>query len=716
LKLGSYEIIAPLGSGGMGEVYRAKDTRLDREVAVKVLPESLAQDPDALARFEREAKAVASLSHPNILAIHDYGSDRGIAYAVMELLLGQTLRDRLDSGPIPTKQAIDFGIQIARGLSPAHEKGIVHRDLKPENLFLTRDGHVKILDFGLAKTPEAGASDASNAPTAALATRPGTVLGTVGYMSPEQVKGEPVDFRSDIFSFGAVLYEMLAGRRAFQRDTAAETMTAILREDPTGLAGSDRTFSPAIRQIIRHCLEKSGGSRFQSAKDIAFNLESAAEVGGGIEKDQSREDTAGELSVAVLYLDNLSGASEDDYFRDGMTEDITTELAKIKSLRVFPRAAVASYRDRNASAPEVGEQLHATHVLGGSLRRSGNRLRVTVQIVETRTGHSVWAERYDRELEDVFSVQEDIARSIAQALRIKLSRQEDETIASKPTGNLRAYDYFLRGRSYSRQQRREFALEMFEHALALDPSFVLAHAGIANVCAMQFYLEGHDQRWLERAVAASSRAFALDPQLPEAFVARARILYARGEFGESVEAARRAIALKHDCESSWDLLGRALFASDRWEEAASLVETAVEANGDDYNVYIPYGNALEAMGREAEATALRELHVAALERQLEWVPEDTRARMLLAVSYARSGMPQEAVRELQKVMAQGPTDPHTIYNAACAYGCLSMKKEALATLMRAVEAGYAEWANVRRDPDLACLHGEKEFQELIQGR
>ncbi|HKD10748.1 MAG TPA: protein kinase [Thermoanaerobaculia bacterium] len=716
MKLGPYEIFAPLGSGGMGEVYRARDSKLDREVAVKVLPESLAQDPDALARFEGEAKAVAALSHPNILAIHDYGKDRGIAYAVMELLSGQTLRDRLNWGPITPKEAIDFGIQIARGLSAAHEKGIVHRDLKPENLFLTRGGHVKILDFGLAKTAEAAASAVSNAPTAAQATRPGTVLGTVGYMSPEQVKGEPVDFRSDIFSFGAVLYEMLAGHRAFQGDTAAETMTAILRETPTELAGSAGTFSPAIRQILRHCLEKSAESRFQSAKDVAFNLESAGEADGGIEKDPLRQEMDGGLSVAVLYLDNLSGAREDDYFRDGMTEDITTELAKIKSLRVFPRAAVASYRGRNASAPEVGEQLHATHVLGGSLRRSGNRLRVTVQIVETRTGHSVWAERYDRQLEDVFAVQEDVARSIAQALRITLSSQEDETIASKPTGNLHAYDYFLRGRSYSRQQRREFALEMFEHALALDPSFALAHAGIANVCAMQFYLQSHDQRWLERAVAASSRAFALDSQLPEAFVARARILYARGEFGESVEAARKAIALKHDCESSWDILGRALFASDRWEEAAGLVETAIEATGDDYNVYIPYTNVLEALGREAEATALRERHAAALERQLEWVPEDTRARMLLAGYYARSQKPQEAVRELQRVMAQGTSDPHTIYNAACTYGCLNMKEEALATLMRAVEAGYAEWAHLRRDPDLACLHGEKEFQELIQGR
>ena len=392
-------------------------------------------------------------------------------------------------------------------------------------------------------------------------------------------------------------------------------MTAILREDPPALSDSGRpVFTADSTGSSGIAWKSSDASRFQSAKDLVFNLQSVLETSGGAES-HAREEKAGDLSVAVLYLDNLSRAAEDEYFRDGMTEDITTELTKIRSLRVFPRAAVAAYRDRNPPAREVGEQLQATHVLGGTLRRSGSRLRVTVQIVETRTGHSVWAERYDRELEDVFGVQEDIARRIAQALRITLSHQEDETISSKPTENLQAYDYFLRGRSYSRQQRREFALEMFERALALDPSFALAHAGIANICAMQFYLESHDERWLERAVEANARAFALDPELPEAFVARARILYARGEYEGSVEAARKAIALKHDCESAWDILGRGLFASDRWEEAAALVDEAVEANGEDYNVYIPYGNALEALGREAAAGALSERHAAALERQ-----------------------------------------------------------------------------------------------------
>src|SRR3984893_17331765 len=272
-RLGPYEILSPIGAGGMGEVYRARDKKLDRDVAVKVLPESVAAGPDTLARFEREALAVAALSHQNILAIHDFGNQDGIAYAVMELLEGETLRGKLDAGPITQKQAVDYALQGAKGLSAAHEKGIVHRDLKPENLFVSRDGHVKILDFGLAKKVESVApGKETSAPTGSGHTEPGAVMGTVGYMSPEQVKGFQVDHRSDIFSFGTILYELLSGKKAFKRDTNAETMAAILRDEPPELSESGRNISPALNNIVKHCLEKDRDHRFQSARDIAFAL------------------------------------------------------------------------------------------------------------------------------------------------------------------------------------------------------------------------------------------------------------------------------------------------------------------------------------------------------------------------------------------------------------------------------------------------------------
>jgi non-specific serine/threonine protein kinase len=396
-----------------------------------------------------------------------------------------------------------------------------------------------------------------------------------------------------------------------------------------------------------------------------------------------------------------------------MTEDVITELAKIKTLQLFPRAAVLAYRDKPATGPEVGRQLNAAYVLGGSVRRSGNRLRITVQLVETRTGHSVWADRYDREMKDVFEVQDDIARSITQALRISLSPQEEKTIAQKPTQNLQAYDYFLRGRNYTRRENLEFAMQMFEHAIRLDPNFALPHAGIANVCGMQFELHGRDPRWVEKGLAAANRAFELEPQLPEALSARARIFLAQQNYDEAIKFAYKAIERKQDCDGAWDVLGRALFTADRWKEAAEVVDRATEASADDYNVYIPYMNCLSSMGETERANKLRQRHINVLEQQVDMVPEDVRARILLANNHAYFGNKSEAAQHLEKAVAMRPNDPNTLYNAACTYGLLEMKTEALAMLKRASETGFTDMEWVSRDTDLACLHGDPEFERLI---
>ncbi|MGB9510955.1 MAG: hypothetical protein WBU20_04675, partial [Candidatus Acidiferrum sp.] len=479
----------------------------------------------------------------------------------------------------------------------------------------------------------------------------------------------------------------------------------------------------ALESIIGKALEKDPDLRCQTAAELRADLKrltrdiessrrpatEKAVTASGAHAVPSRQ-----KSVAVLYFENQSGAKEDEYFRDGITEDIVTELSKIAQLEIFPRSEMLPFRDKAVTALNVGQQLDASYVLEGSIRRAGNRVRITAQLAEVSTRHSVWAERYDRQMEDVFAIQEEIARSIAQALRITLTPQEEKTIARRPTENPQAYDFYLRGRSYARRENLDYGLQMFEQAIQLDPNFALAHAGIAHLCGLVYEIREHNPKWIDRGLAACDRATALAPDLPEVLVARARICYAQKKYEETALLAWRAIERKPDCEGSWNMLGRAYFSCGRNEEAAALTERAIEASGDDYNTYIPFSRALERLGRKEEAENVRQRMSKVLRQQLELVPEDVRARILLASNLANSEQDaDEAIRHLQTAVALRPGDPNTLYNAACTYGILGRKTEAYETFKKAVEVGYSNLNWAAKDSDLDCLHDNPEFQKLV---
>jgi len=684
-RLGPFEILAPLGAGGMGEVYRARDSRLDRDVAVKVLPERLASDASALARFEREAKAVAALSHPNILAIHEFNRDGETRYVVMELLEGESLAERLLLGPIPWRTAAEIAMGVCEGLSAAHAKGIVHRDLKPQNLFLTREGRVKILDFGLARREPGPATQSGTAALTEDGTTPGTILGTVGYMSPEQVRGDPLDLRTDLFSLGCVLREMLTAQRAFRRRTAAETMAAILNEEPTDLSGSGSSFPQGLETVSARCLEKNAESRFQSARDLHFALK---QVLAGVAEPSSGSSSgrrAAIESIAVLPFTNVSGDPDAEYLSDGIAESIIHSLSKLPGLRVMARSTISRYKGREADPQGVGRELGVRAVLAGRVFHRGDALVVKTELVDGRDGSQIWGENYNRKMSDILALEEEIAREISEKLRLKITGEEAQQLSRRATENTEAYRLYLKGRFYCEKRSEDGlrrAIELFQQAINLDPEYALAYAGVAeSYDFMGFYSYRSAVDSFPKAKAAASRALAIDPSLPEARAARAvaRFYYDR-DWAEAEEDYRAAISANPSYANARQYYSIFLGAMGRFEEALAEVSRAEELDPLSLPSRTSRGFVL-FMARRYD------LAIEGLEAAREMDPAFLPIRNTLAWNYAQAGMPNRAIEEARFAVDASGRGTTFVATLGYAYAVSGLRDEARQILRELEESG-----------------------------
>jgi serine/threonine protein kinase/Tfp pilus assembly protein PilF len=747
-----YQIIEELGKGGMGKVYKAIDTRINEKIALKLIKPEIASDKNTLERFRNELKLARMITHKNVGRMFDINEEEGTHYITMEYVSGQDLKGLIrQTGQLAIGTSISIAKQICEGLSEAHKVGVVHRDLKPNNIMIDREGEVRIMDFGIARSlKEKGITGA------------GVMIGTPEYMSPEQVEGKEVDQRSDIYSLGIILYEMVTGRVPFEGDTPFTIGMKHKGEIPKNPKVLNIQIPEDLSNVIMRCLEKDKENRYQSAGEVRSEL---TNIEKGIPTTErvtpkrkpltSREITVtfglkkllmpgfaiialaivvviiwqviprkevvyeptDQPSIAVLPFVDLSPQKDQEYFCDGMAEALLNALTNIKDLHVAARTSAFSFKGKEQDIREIGEKLNVKTVLEGSVRKAGEQLRISVQLISIADGFQLWSKQYDRKIDDVFAIQDEIAQNIVQALNVELSEEEKHILGKSTTEDVQAYEFYIRGREYFQQghsRSMKYSIEMFSQAIKKDPGYALAYAGLAESYAQHFMYYDRNKENLDQALAASQMALELDPELAEAHVSRGMAVSQNLEYEEAEKEFETAIRLNSKLFEAYYQYGRTLRVQGKHKQATRLFEQASQVRPEDYEALTFLVSAYEDLDLEKEASMANLQALEVFKNHLELNPDDSRALNLGAYAFLKAKDEKTAAEWMERAVSLQPEDPGVLYNATCFYSLLGKTEEALDYFERTIESGFSSKEWIETDSDLDSIRNHPRFQAIMK--